>query len=101
MLKIIVENMQSPRGNEVPNQFRVWTEEGWYFQSYKTVIAFRPHDQSGSVSVYLDESAWNYSRTTGKYRNLFLKESKKETEEKIKSGKYKLTDLALDAQYKG
>ena len=36
---------------------------------------------------------WDYSVTTSKYRNIFLNENKKETEKKIKSGEYVLTDL--------
>ena len=43
--------------------------------------------------LLLDENAWNYSRTTGKYRNVFLGEGKKETEAKIKSGEYLLVNL--------
>jgi len=43
--------------------------------------------------VYLDNNKWDYSRTTGKYRNQFLGESKKETERKIKSGEYQLVNL--------
>ena len=43
--------------------------------------------------MYLDEYYWDYSATTGKYRNIFLGESKQETEKKIKSKEYKLTNL--------
>ena len=42
--------------------------------------------------VYLD-NAWDYSVTTGKYRNIFLGEKKAETQAKIDSGEYILTDL--------
>jgi hypothetical protein len=42
---------------------------------------------------FLDKDSWDYSRTTGKYRNLFLEESKAETESKIKKGIYKLVGL--------
>ena len=89
MLQIKVVNMESSRGNKVPNQFKIWTSEGWYFQSYETVIAFR--DNSGQIT--LDKSSWDYSVTTGKYRNLFLNENKAETLRKIKDGTYKLADL--------
>ena len=41
----------------------------------------------------LDTNYWDYSTTTGKYRNMFLGETRKETEKKIKSGEYVLTDL--------
>jgi hypothetical protein len=43
--------------------------------------------------IRLDETYWDYSKTTGKYRNLFLGETKSETEKKIKSGEYILTNL--------
>ncbi len=84
-----VQNMQSSRGNDVPNQFELFTEKGKYFQSYSSVIAFKPFDGK----TVLDESKWDYSRTTGTYRNQFLRETKKETEAKIKSGEYVLGNL--------
>lgn len=89
-MKVKVENMTSERtGKKVPNQFIIETEDGLYFQSYHTVIAYKPH----GGKVQLDKEAWDYSRTTGKYRNQFLQETKAETERKIKAGIYELTDL--------
>jgi len=41
--------MKSSRGNLVPNQFIIKTGEGEYFQSYQTVIAFKPY--SGEVQL--------------------------------------------------
>ena len=41
--QIKVENMRSSSGREVANQFRIWTKEGVYFQSYRSIIAFRPY----------------------------------------------------------
>lgn len=85
-----IEQMQSPRsGRPIANQYRVFTDEGVAFQSYTTVIAFKALD--GSVT--LDEDSWDYSRTTSKYRNEFLRETSKETLAKIKSGEYKLVNL--------
>lgn len=84
-----VRNMTSARGNDVPNQFIIVTDEGSFFQSYSTIIAFQANDGT----VYLDESAWNYSATTGKYRNQFLNEGIADTRNKIKTGEYKLTNL--------
>lgn len=78
-----VENFQG-----VKNQFIITTNEGRYFQSYNSIIAFKCNGK-----VYLDAANWDYSNTTGKYRNMFLHETKKETESKIKSGEYILTDL--------
>jgi hypothetical protein len=85
---VSVQNMKS-KGREVANQFEIFANDGMYFQSYTSVIAFRPF----SGKVVLDVNKWDYSKTTGKYRNLFLRESKKETEAKIKSGEYILADL--------
>jgi len=49
--------------------------------------------QSNDREVLLDKKYWNYSNTTGKYRNIFLNETIKDTKAKIKSGEYILTDL--------
>jgi len=87
--KIKVENMQSPNGNDAPNQFLIYTEEGVYFQSYRSVIAFQP--KKGEIQ--LDENKWDYSRTTGKYLNMFLGEKKAEIQRKIDNGLYELVDF--------
>jgi len=76
----------------VPNQFVIKTDEGVYFQSYESVIVFKP-TEGMDYRIRLDETYWDYSKTTGKYRNLFLGETKSETEKKIKSGEYILTNL--------
>ncbi len=81
--------MESPNGNKVANQFEIYTDEGKYFQSYRSIIAFK--DNKGQV--FLDDYYWDYSKTTGKYRNLFLNEGIVETRKKIKSGEYKLKQL--------
>lgn len=82
--------MNSPRSNcPVANQYEIETNEGTYFQSYRTIIAFRANDQK----ITLDRDSWNYSRTTGKYRNIFLGENTAETRKKIKSGVYELAEL--------
>ena len=92
-----VQNMISARGNTVPNQFEIYSDNGVYFQSYQTVIAFRPVGyRSGGQPherIHLDRDAWDYSVTTSKYRNQFLGENKTETQRKIDSGEYILTDL--------
>uniref|UniRef100_A0A6M3LD33 DUF8033 domain-containing protein n=1 Tax=viral metagenome TaxID=1070528 RepID=A0A6M3LD33_9ZZZZ len=84
-----VTNMTSNRtGREVPNQFDIVGDEGnIYFQSYRTVIVAIKKGQ-----VYLDHN-WDYSKTTSKYRNQFLGETRKETEAKIKDGTYTVTNL--------
>ena len=86
-----VENMESSKGNKVANQFRIEDVENEteYFQSYNSIIVKREY----KGNTYLDEKYWDYSRTTAKYRNIFLNETKKETQAKINNGTYKLVDL--------
>ena len=85
-----VENMTSNKGNKIANQFIIYDDNSnKYFQSYKSVIA----KMYFNGKIYLDKNFWDYSVTTGKYRNIFLNETKKETEKKIKSGEYILTNL--------
>jgi hypothetical protein len=81
--------MVSEKGNDIANQFEISTPQGLYFQSYNSIIVFI--DNTGQI--WLDEHYWNYSITTGKYRNIFLREKRPETEYKIKKGIYKLTNL--------
>jgi len=83
-----VENMTSPQGNKVANQFIITDNGDEYFQSYNSIIAKRSNGK-----IYLDDVFWDYSRTTGKYRNEFLGEGIAETRKKIKSGEYILTNL--------
>ena len=84
-----VENMTSARGNKVANQFLVTDDKGnEYFQSYRSMIA-----KKSQGKIYLDEYYWDYSTTTGKYRNDFLGEGIADTRKKIASGEYILTDL--------
>lgn len=96
-----VQNMKSVNGKEVPNQFII-SEEGRgangnfikkeVFQSYASVIVERIV-WSDRIDITLDKDFWDYSTTTGKYRNQFLGEDKSETEKKIKSGVYRLGKL--------
>lgn len=86
-----VSNMTSLNsGREVANQFIIATNEGEYFQSYDSVIAFIPN---GGGKTILDKKYWNYSTTTGKYRNQFLGEDINETRKKVASGEYLLANL--------
>jgi len=84
-----VENMTSARGNKVANQFLVTDDKGdEYFQSYRSMIA-----KKSQGKIYLDEYYWDYSTTTGKYRNDFLGEGIADTRKKIETGEYILMDL--------
>lgn len=70
-----------------------------FFQSYGRTIALRlstykkGNGNPEKQQVYLDKNFWDYSSTTGRYRNIFLDEQKKVTENKIRLGDYELTDL--------
>lgn len=88
-----VQNMTSNKGNKIANQFIITNDNEEYFQSYKSVIAKKVLMNNQFFMVYLDKNYWDYSVTTSKYRNIFLNETKKETEKKIKEGVYILTDL--------
>ena len=87
--KASVQNMLGITGRPVANQFLIYTDQGVFFQSYRSVIAAKLYDGR----ILIDRDHWDYSVTTGKYRNEFLRETKKETEAKIKSGEYTLCDL--------
>ena len=87
-----VQNMTSQRrhGREVANQFIIWQGQMEWFQSYDKIIA---QVDRGNGQVTLDEKSWDYSATTGVYRNQFLGEGIAETRKKIASGEYKLANL--------
>ena len=96
-----VENMTSSNGNKVANQFIITTEgrgalgnfdKKEVFQSYDSVIAIRTV-WPDETQIELDRETWAYSATTSKYRNQFLGETTKETQKKIDSGEYILTNL--------
>jgi muramidase (phage lysozyme) len=94
------QNMTSNNGNKVANQFVITDDNNnETFQSYDSIIAKTEivdpstNPRHLSVLVYLDSTYWNYSKTTAKYRNQFLNETTKETQAKIDSGEYILTDL--------
>ena len=70
--KMKVENMSSQSGGKVPNQFIITDDEGRvFFQSYDTIIACVAFGKK----TQLDVNCWDYSTTTGKYRNIFLGET--------------------------
>lgn len=64
-----VTNMNSPRtGRPVANQFIITNGDTTVFQSYNSTIATIDY---GEGTIKLGED-WDYSVTTGKYRNLFF-----------------------------
>jgi len=80
-------------GRDIPNQFIITTEDRKIFQSYDSIIAVKINMGNEEDYIMLDKTYWDYSRTTGKYRNQFLGEDIKTTRKKIKSGEYRLADL--------
>lgn len=98
-----VRNMTGSAERAIANQFIIetsemdddgdYTYEVEYFQSYESIIVKRIFRGGHAVEIQLDMHHWDCSTTTGKYRNQFLGENKRETERKIKSGEYKLVNL--------
>lgn len=68
MLK--VWNMESTSGRKVANQFVITTGGTYTLQSYDSTIV--SIDFSNKLVIFYED--WDYSRTTGKYRNMFLRD---------------------------
>jgi hypothetical protein len=85
-----VSNIVNNNNNAVANQFIIRDRKNkkTWFQSYDSIIVKWDDNQ-----IYLDKYYWDYSVTTGKYRNQVLCENIKETRKKIDSGEYILTNL--------
>ena len=71
-------------GNETRNAEVISFENGQILKCYSTIIAIKLNNDT-----YLT-NYWDYSTTTGYYRNEFLNETKKETVAKISNKIYKL-----------
>ena len=89
---IKAKNIISDRGNPITNQIIITDtkKDRETFQSYNSIIAIKDYKKGKTT---LDDYYWNYSRTTSKYRNIFLNETTKETVKKVKDGIYKLANL--------
>lgn len=78
-----INNMVSNAGNNIANQYEVniYTEKGLFqaFYSYKSLIAIKV---GGEIIVITHN--YNYSKTTGKYRNAFLNMNLKTLDKYIK-----------------
>ena len=87
-----VTNMNN-NNRAVANQFIIRIDSNAvYFKSYDSIIVKETID-----NVYLDKKYWKYSRTTIKYRNIFLNEDTATVNKKVESGLYKLVDLSKEA----
>jgi len=81
-----IENMRTSGGHAAANQFKIWTDDGCTFQSYRSKIATKAND--GSVTLY--SPYWdNYSATTNRYLLQFLNEdSIRDIRVKVELGEY-------------
>ena len=67
-----VKNMTSTHGNKIANQFIIMDDEHFTitFQSYESeIIRIDYHNET--ITIFPD---YDYSTTTGKYRNKFMKD---------------------------
>jgi len=91
-MKTHITNLQSPRSQRpVPNQFLISSDRYNIFKSYETIIA-KEDRKTNKITLDYD---WNYSQTTIKYLKEFLgiTKSKKEIQNDIDKGVYKLSNL--------
>ena len=85
-----VEQMINDRGNGAVNQFVLYVGNTIAFQSYDSTIAIVDRDNK-TVVLFPD---WDYSKTTGKHRNIFFRDyanipdlaSKKGIQDALKNG---------------
>ena len=96
---IKAKNIISDKGNPITNQIIITDtkKDSETFQSYDSIIAIKEKKkerysyavpEEHKTNVTLDKYYWDYSRTTAKYRNIFLNETTEETKKKIKEGIY-------------
>lgn len=65
-----VEQLINDRGNGAMNQFVIYADSKKIFQSYDSIIAVVDY---ANKTVTLGRN-WNYSKTTGKHRNIFFRD---------------------------
>lgn len=89
-MKKVIYNIKNERGNTVANQFLTIEGTDYTFTSYQTTIAVL---KAASAIIFINESAFNYSRTTTRhFLNYFentltaKKPTRKEVEDWIKKG---------------
>lgn len=72
---------------QAPNQFIISTDNGYYFQSYDSIVAYRGN---GETTLYKN---WDYSKTTAKHVGVWLGMTAKEIRQAIKEGRFKYEDI--------
>ena len=85
-----VSNFKTRGGATAASQFLISDSRFDIFQSYESIIAKRCK-RTGAIT--LDSFYWDYSVTTGRYRNEFLGEGIAETRARIDSKEYSLKNL--------
>lgn len=83
-----IKHLMNNNGNKAMNHFTIQDNGAVYLQSYDVIVV-----KISGTDVFLDERYHNYSNTTTKHRNIFLKEDTKTINKKIKDGVYKLVNL--------
>lgn len=86
-----ITQMINSNGNPAANQFIINADDGQYFQSYDTLIAFKP--RNGDTPTVT--GSWDHSQTTLKHLKLFLGTSLNEGQirDRLKSGALIYTDV--------
>lgn len=89
-MKKVIYNIKNERGNTVANQFLTIEGTDYTFTSYRTTIAIL---KAASAIIFINESAFEYSRTTSRhFLNYFenvlttTKPTRKKVEGWIKEG---------------
>ena len=91
-----VEQMTSRSGNVVPNQTILSDMTGKTFVSYGSKIVYQSKDRASDglpLDIIVDENYWDYSRTTGKYRNEFMNMGVQDVRDYIKEGRIQVGNL--------
>lgn len=89
-MKKVIYNIKNERGNTVANQFLTIEGTDYTFTSYQTTIAIL---KAGSATMFLNNSVFNYSRTTTRHFLNYLeniltadKPTRKQVESWMKQG---------------
>lgn len=89
--RIKVEQLKRESGKYIENQFIIWTPEGKYLQSNRSIIAFIPTN-TFLYKPLIVESVWKKQDKKELYSlYIFFSEGKLETQRKINFDKLLLT----------
>ena len=95
-----VENMKNNNNNIVKNQFIITDDNRRYFQSYNSIIVMIENtpwlsgaNLTDDFIVYIDPDYYDYSKTTTRYRNIFLGIDNDTFNKNLKDNKYTFKSL--------